>query len=78
MTASWSKFRGPGPVTFDNPKPEVDKTDGKTTTASFITPGEYILRAQVNDSSGDGGGGNQCCWTNVHVKVTVSPGASSR
>lgn len=79
ITVSWSKFRGPGAVTFDNPKPEVDKTDGKaTTTASFIMPGEYILRAQVNDSSGDGGGGNQCCWTNIHVKVTVSPGASSR
>jgi hypothetical protein len=38
-------------------------------------PGEYILRAQANDATGDGGGGFQCCWTNVHVKVTVSPAA---
>ena len=29
------------------------------------------LRAQVNDSSGDGGRGEQCCWTNAHVKVIV-------
>jgi hypothetical protein len=36
-------------------------------------PGEYILRGQSNDASGDGGGGFQCCWTNVHVKVTVTP-----
>ena len=77
VTVFWSKFRGPGPVTFDNPRPEVDKTDGKASaTATFTTPGEYILRAQVNDASGDGGGGNQCCWTNIHVRIIVSPGPS--
>ncbi len=70
----WSKFRGPGAVTFENPRPAVDPNDGKTsTTAKFGMPGEYILRAQSNDASGDGGGGFQCCWTNVHVKVTVTP-----
>jgi hypothetical protein len=72
LSVSWSKFRGPGTVTFDKPKPEIDKTDGRaTTTATFTAPGEYILRTQVNDRSGDGGGGNQCCWTNAHVKVVV-------
>ena len=30
-----------------------------------------VLRAQANDSSGEGGGGFQCCWTNAYVKVTV-------
>lgn len=71
----WSKFRGPGAVTFDNSKPEVDDTaDGKaTTTARFTTPGEYTLRLQANDSSGEGGGGFQCCWTNAYVKVIVTP-----
>jgi hypothetical protein len=70
---SWSKFRGPGTVTFANARPQVDRTDGKaTTTATFSAPGEYVLRAQSNDSTGDGGGGFQCCWTNAHVKVTVS------
>jgi hypothetical protein len=50
------------------------EADGKaTTTAHFGQPGEYILRLQANNSTGDGGGGFQCCWTNVHVKVTVSP-----
>ena len=71
---SWSKFRGPGSVTFENARPTVDPNDGKTsTTAKFSAPGEYILRGQANDASGDGGGGFQCCWTNVHVKVTVTP-----
>jgi hypothetical protein len=72
VTVSWSTFRGPGVVTFSNPRPPVDKTDGKaTTTATFSAPGDYVLRAQANDVSGDGGGGFQCCWTNAHVKVSV-------
>jgi hypothetical protein len=74
LALAWSKFRGPGAVSFSSARPEIDKGDGKaTTTATFAVPGEYVLRAQVNDSSGDGGGGSQCCWTNAHVKVTVSP-----
>ena len=69
---SWSQFRGPGDVTFENARPALD-TEGKaTTTAKFSVPGEYILRAQANDSTGDGGGGFQCCWTNIHVKVNVN------
>ena len=74
LTVSWSKFRGPGDVSFANARPAVDKNDGRaTTSATFTAAGEYILRGQVNDVSGDGGGGFQCCWTNVHVKVTVTP-----
>lgn len=72
VTVSWSQFRGAGSVSFGNPRPPVDKTDGKTTTtAAFSAPGEYVLRAQANDVSGEGGSGFQCCWTNAHVKVTV-------
>jgi hypothetical protein len=44
-----------------------------TTTATFSAPGEYWVRGQINDNSGDGGGGDQCCWSNVLVKVTVRP-----
>jgi hypothetical protein len=69
---TWSMFRGPAPVSFDNAKPPVDRGDGKSTaTATFSAPGDYVLRLQANDQSGDGGGGFQCCWTNVHVAVTV-------
>jgi hypothetical protein len=70
----WSKYRGPGDVTFASATPTIDlKANGKAqTTATFSAPGEYWLRAQVNDASGDGGGGFQCCWTNAHVKVTVT------
>ena len=73
-TVTWSKYRGPGDVVFDRAQPAVDEKTGSTTAqATFKTAGEYILRVQVNDATGDGGGGFQCCWTNAHVKVTVTP-----
>ena len=42
-----------------------------TATATFSAAGDYMLRVQANDESGEGGGGFQCCWTNTYVKVTV-------
>jgi hypothetical protein len=77
VSVTWSAFRGPGAVKFDNVKPSVNHADGGkvTTSATFSATGEYILRLQANDQSGDGGGGFQCCWTNVHVGVTVKPGS---
>jgi hypothetical protein len=41
--------------------------DMVTANATFDTPGEYMLRVQANDESGEGGGGFQCCWSNVYV-----------
>lgn len=79
VSLTWSKFRGPGNVTFDKTKTDLDGTDGTVTTiATFGEPGDYVLRAQVNDASGEGGAGFQCCWTNVHVRVTVTLPAVSR
>jgi hypothetical protein len=76
VSVTWFKHRGPGTVTFDPVKPPIDRTDGKASaTATFDAPGEYVLRAQANDVSGEGGGGFQCCWTNAHIKVTVRPGS---
>lgn len=80
----WSKFRGPGSVTFANNKPTVEKMESKlspapvftgkaTTTATFSEAGDYILRLVANDASGDGGRGFQCCWSNAQIKVTVRP-----
>jgi hypothetical protein len=71
-------FRGPAAVKFDPFNPKVDKDNGgrNTTTATFSAPGEYTLRLQANDSSGEGGAGFQCCWTNAHVAVKVKPSAT--
>jgi hypothetical protein len=78
VAVTWSKYRGPGKVTFGSLKPAIEKTAGDaafngkaSTTATFSEPGDYILRVVGNDLSGSGGGGYQCCWTNAFVKVTV-------
>ena len=59
-------------VTFDAPRVPVPKQGAMvTSSATFSAPGEYLLRVQANDESGEGGFGFQCCWTNTYVKVTV-------
>ncbi len=68
--------RGAGAGVVSSAKPEIDRADGRAaTTATFDAPGEYVLRAQANDVSGEGGSGFQCCWTNVHIKVSVRAGS---
>ena len=58
MTVNWKKHRGPGDVTFAQERiPLVTKRDPNVfleaaTTATFSAPGEYVVRAQVNDTSG--------------------------
>lgn len=70
VTLFWSKYRGPGEVSFENATPAF--ANGRADTrARFSAVGEYWLRALVNDASGEGGGGQQCCWTNALVRVTV-------
>lgn len=81
VTMRWSKYRGPGAVTFDKARPTLEKLpagsspfSGKSTaTAKFAQPGDYVLHVTVNDYSGDGGGGFGCCWTTGLVKVSVTP-----
>ena len=75
----WSKYRGPGDVTFDKARPELEKlsqaegmySGRATTNATFSEAGEYVLHVTANDYSGDGGGGFGCCWTTALLKVTV-------
>jgi hypothetical protein len=79
----WTTYRGPAAVKFANERPPVEGADkaeegkpfsGKaTTTATFSEPGDYVLHLMVNDFSGEGGAGFQCCWTTGQVKVSVKP-----
>ena len=83
VTALWSKFRGPGTVTFDPPtgKPHFETLAGgevgqpyagtAAMTATFSQPGDYILHVVGNDYSGPGGAGEVCCWTTAMLRVTV-------
>ncbi|PYU21115.1 MAG: hypothetical protein DMG32_21345 [Acidobacteria bacterium] len=83
VVLTWSKFRGPGVVTFSDAKPTVELarveaggggvSGTASTSATFSEPGEYILLVVANDWSGNGGHGFQCCWTNAQVRVSVKP-----
>ena len=79
----WSKYRGPGAVTFDKVSPAMEILAGgpvnvpfrgtATATARFSEPGDYVLHVTANDFSGEGGSGELCCWSTALVKVRVTP-----
>ena len=75
ISATLSKYRGPGTVTFSDSTPSIEK-DKVSTTATFSLPGDYWIRIEGNDSSGIGGGGFQCCWTTAYMKVIVKAATS--
>ena len=60
----------PGPETIP-----LDEGRGTARViATFPEPGEYLMRARVdNFSAPDSGDGDQCCWTNGYVRVNVTP-----
>ena len=73
---SWFKHQGPaGAIAFDPRRVVVEGGTGEATaTAVFSEPGEYVLRARIDNwDANDSTGGDQCCWTNAYVRVTVTP-----
>jgi hypothetical protein len=82
-----SKYRGPGDVvvadrapkfeTVKGGKPLEDYSGKAATTVTFKEPGDYVLHVNVNDYSGNGGGGSGCCWTNAFIKVAVAGGTGT-
>ncbi len=68
---------GPGPVATRQsvriPVEGPDANQGRF-TATFDTPGEYIIRVRIdNFSNNDSAPGHQCCWSNGYVAVSVNP-----
>jgi len=67
--AFFANQSGPGPEV-------VPLEEGRGTArvyATFDAPGEYLMRARVdNFSATDSGDGDQCCWTNGYIRVTVT------
>ena len=79
-----SKYRGPGTITigagspprFDTVsggKPLMPYSGHVATTVKFSEAGDYVLHININDYSGNGGGGSGCCWTTAMMKVKVTP-----
>lgn len=93
LIVKWSKYRGPGKVTFSDTVPAIQDDAGKgctyeslckaVTTATFSAPGEYLLQALADDGSMLDGTlnsntpGYNCCWTTAVLKVIVRPQTSS-
>ena len=75
INIAWYRHAGPGPVEFSAVKQGIAELKGSTTTtATFKQPGEYVIRVRAdNFGRVDTSAGNQCCWTNGYVKVTVAP-----
>jgi hypothetical protein len=75
MNVTWYKHSGPGPVVFAPAKEPIAELKGTaTTSATFKQPGEYVIRVRADNFGRlDTSAGNQCCWTNGYVKVTVTP-----
>jgi hypothetical protein len=75
INVAWFKHSGPGPVVFSEPKAGIAQLEGTaTTTATFKQAGEYVIRVRADNFGRiDTSAGNQCCWTNGYVKVTVTP-----
>ena len=79
LEVTWFKHQGPAAaVLFDPWQITIEGTGEATTTATFTEPGDYVLRARVdNFDANDSSGGDQCCWTNGYVPVTVAAAGGS-
>jgi hypothetical protein len=75
ISVSWYKHSGPGAVVFTPPGTPITELQGTaTTSAVFKQPGEYLIRVRADNFGRlDTSPGNQCCWTNGYVRVTVTP-----
>jgi len=72
LTTTWSKYTGPGEVTLEPALVRRSTDPTASTSATFSAPGEYIVRARVdNHAQRDSAPGEQCCWTNAYFKVVV-------
>lgn len=74
----WQMPAGGGEETQVDLTPYQDRvapSGGQSTMrATFGAPGAYVLRVRADNWTGshDSSAGNQCCWTNGYVKVTVT------
>lgn len=71
----WSTYRGPAAAVFGETEPEIGADGRTTTTATFPSSGDYVLRVLAWDDSGGQraimAGGFFCCWSNGYVTVRV-------
>jgi hypothetical protein len=73
INVTWYKHSGPGPVSFEPAQSGIAELEGQATSSATMTePGDYVLRVRAdNFGRFDTSPGNQCCWTNGYIRVTV-------
>ena len=74
LNVTWFKHTGPGSVVFGTHTEPIPEEGGMvTTTVTFDQPGDYLIRVRADNFGRiDRTAGDQCCWTNGYVKVTVT------
>ena len=76
VTATWIRHQGPGEVQLTPVREEIDGAadwNEAATLATFTELGEYVIRIRIdNFTAQDSRFGNQCCWSNAYVPVTVT------
>jgi hypothetical protein len=71
---TWYTHQGPTSAVFSDDEPEPDSNGRAATSVTFSEPGRYLLRARAdNFNPVDSTPGDQCCWTNGYIEVTVTP-----
>jgi hypothetical protein len=73
INVKWYKHSGPGPVAFEPQKSGLTDLQGTAAaTMTFRQAGTYVVRVRVdNFGRPDTSAGNQCCWTNGYMRITV-------
>ena len=70
---TWYTHQGPTSAVFANAAPDPDASGRVETTVTFEVPGRYLLRVRAdNFNPVDSTPGDQCCWTNGYVEVSVT------
>ena len=75
LGVTWTKHQGAGSIQFSAPRGSIPvEGDGRASTmATFSEPGDYVIRVRVdNFRAADSAHGDQCCWSNGYIRVTVT------
>jgi hypothetical protein len=74
VALDWFTHQGPAAAVFGTPAARLTPTGGEaSTTVTFASPGDYVLRVRATDAPLPVSGHSQCCWTNAFVNVRVVP-----
>ena len=66
---TWVRYRGAGGLSITNATRSLDANGDASVTATFATPGEYVLRVEAMDTEIHD---FSCCWSNGYIHASVA------